>query len=328
MTETITSLIKLEEASRFLAEIRSVDEVKAIHDKAEAMRVYAKQAKLGLESQNYAAEIKLRAERRAGELLREIGLEVGRPEKSSPDSSIKNKPTLSDMGITGIQSSNWQRMAALPEKKFEAHLVETKQAGQELTTAGVLRAAAFDYKRDAKTNRTADEYVPQGFDACQTPAYALDPLLPYLRSDMTIWEPAKGEGLLVEALYDSGFPSVETSDILTGQNFFEYEPRRWDVLVTNPPYSLKYKWLERCYQLGKPFALLLPVETLGAKAAQELMQRYGFEILLLNRRVSFKMPNKGWEGAGAQFATFWFCWNLLPESVMFGTIEYGNEADE
>ena len=52
-----------------LAEVCRVDEVKAIHDLAEAARVYARQARLGLEAQNDSAEIKLRAERRLGELL-------------------------------------------------------------------------------------------------------------------------------------------------------------------------------------------------------------------------------------------------------------------
>ncbi len=62
-------LARLETARRLLAEVRRVDDAKAIHDFAEAARVYARQARLGLEAQNDAAEIKLRAERRLGELL-------------------------------------------------------------------------------------------------------------------------------------------------------------------------------------------------------------------------------------------------------------------
>src|SRR2546430_2275923 len=65
-------LARLETARRLLAEVRSVDDVddaKAIHDFAEAARVYARQARMGLEAQNDAAEIRLRAERKLGELL-------------------------------------------------------------------------------------------------------------------------------------------------------------------------------------------------------------------------------------------------------------------
>lgn len=165
-------------------------------------------------------------------------------------------------------------------------------------------------KQKPKTNRAGDEYVPQGFDRCQTPGYALDPLLPYLVQDWRMWEPAAGEGLLVEALYDSGFKTVHSGDLLTGQNFFETEPPAFDCLVTNPPYSIKYQWLERCYALDKPFALLLPVETLGAKSAQGFFRDCGLEVIFMDRRVNFKMPNMGYDGNGAQFPVAWFTWRL------------------
>lgn len=174
----------------------------------------------------------------------------------------------------------------------------------------MIRPEQGNGKHKPKTNRAGDEYIPQGFDACQTPAYALDPLLPYLRPEWVVWEPAAGEGMLVGGLYDSGFKTVVTSDILTGQNFFDYEPERWDCLITNPPYSIKYKWLERCYALNKPFALLLPVETLGAKSAQIHFREHGIEVIFLDRRINFKMPNIGWEGSAAQFPVAWFTWGL------------------
>lgn len=167
----------------------------------------------------------------------------------------------------------------------------------------------FNYKRDTKSARPVDIYTPQGYDACQTPPHAVDPLLPYLQEGWNIWEPAAGEGYLEGALYDSGF-SVTPSDILTGQNFFEFEPERWDCLVTNPPFSVKYKFLERCYQLGKPFALLMPVETLGTESAAVLFEQYGIEVIFIRPRINFKMPNKGWEGGGAQFPVAWFTWGL------------------
>ena len=54
-----------------------MDEVKAIHDVAEAARIYARQARLGLEAQNDAAEIRLRAERKLGELLADMDKHPG-----------------------------------------------------------------------------------------------------------------------------------------------------------------------------------------------------------------------------------------------------------
>ncbi len=169
---------------------------------------------------------------------------------------------------------------------------------------------AFNYKRDKKVNRAGKSKELKESDFCQTPAYALGPILPYLKPAWRIWESAAGEGLLVDGLREKSFPAVLSSDVLTGQDFFEYDPVQWDCLVTNPPYTLKYPWLRRCYELGKPFALLLPVETMGAKKAQVLMRHYGFEIILFSPRVDFKMPRAGYSGGGAQFSTCWFTWGL------------------
>lgn len=171
-----------------------------------------------------------------------------------------------------------------------------------------------------KINRAGSVYEARGFDACQTPGYAIDPLLPYLSEGWTIWEPACGEGNLLDALYEAGHDAIGT-DIIQGCNFFEHDPETWDCLITNPPYSIKYQWLERCYQLGRPFALLLPVETLGAQRAQALFIEHGVQIILFDKRINFKMPNVGWEGSSAQFPVAWFTWGLeLETQIVFAKL--------
>lgn len=172
-----------------------------------------------------------------------------------------------------------------------------------------------------KINRAGDPAESQGFDRCNTPPYALDPLLPYIDSGWCVWEPACGTGNIVDALAPHVL-AICGSDLTSNppRNFFDWQPMYFDAIVTNPPYSIKFDWLARCYELGKPFALLVPVEMIGAQSAQRLMERYGCELLLLNRRVNFEMPNKGWEGSAAQFPVLWLCWKMLPAPIVYGKL--------
>jgi len=66
-----TQLAQLNRLEASLVKVVHIDEFKDIRDKAEAIRGYAQTAGLGLESQNLAAEVKIRAERGGGELLRD-----------------------------------------------------------------------------------------------------------------------------------------------------------------------------------------------------------------------------------------------------------------
>lgn len=132
-------LVKTQAARRAIAEARSVDEVKDIRDKAEAVRLYAKQAGLGLEMVNDAAEIKLRAERKAGELLSVMDKRTGGDAKQDITARNSLPPKLSDLGVSLIQSHRWQQVASVPEDEFENHIASTKSAHRELTTASVIK---------------------------------------------------------------------------------------------------------------------------------------------------------------------------------------------
>ena len=120
-----------------------VDEVKDIRDKARAMEVYLRQAK-NTEAERRACEIRLRAERKAGELLSERDKAKGSRGQfagSSPSGGTivrppeTGAPTLRDLGITKQQSSDWQRLAAVPQDQFEAALADPDEMP---TTAGII----------------------------------------------------------------------------------------------------------------------------------------------------------------------------------------------
>lgn len=130
-------LATLEAAFNVVAQSNSLDEVKDIRDKAEAVRQYAHNAKASLDLQNKAAELKLRSERCAGELLGSMGLHGGdrRSDKS------KTRPSLDELGISQSQSQRWQKEATVPETDFCAFVTSAQNRAHELTTASLLRFA-------------------------------------------------------------------------------------------------------------------------------------------------------------------------------------------
>ncbi len=131
------SLAVLDEADRALAHTENFAEICEIRNKAEAVRRYAQSAALGLDVQNRAAEVKLRAERQAGKLLRQLTLRGGDRRSNKRDQRIK----LDDLGITPNQSTRWQIQASVSEEAFGAYVRETCDAAKELTSAGLMRLA-------------------------------------------------------------------------------------------------------------------------------------------------------------------------------------------
>ncbi len=155
-----------------------------------------------------------------------------------------------------------------------------------------------------------------GLDDYQTPPSALSILIPYLDPGWTIWEPAAGEGYLVRALQEAGFQVISSDIHRGGQDFLTYEPREhYDVIVTNPPYTLKDEFLERAYHLGKPFAFLLPLTTLEGKKRQVLFSENGISLLIPSKRINFVTPDG--RNSGSWFLTAWFTWQLQSKDIEF-----------
>lgn len=115
-------------------------------------------------------------------------------------------------------------------------------------------------------------------DEVYTPDIAMDILLPYISKEAIIYECAVGTGKLKDYFENKGY------SVVSGSDFFNDNINEFDVIITNPPYSLKDKFLEKCYQLEKPFALLLPITALEGKKRQELYSNNGLQILFPKKK--------------------------------------------
>jgi hypothetical protein len=114
-----------ENAKYWVAQYESVDDLKDYLDKASVIEQYAKRAN-DYELEINAGKARVRAERRCGELLKEMELAKASPGNQYTgkldQSNGSNSPTLKEMGLTGDQSSKYQQLANVPEKEFEEAL--------------------------------------------------------------------------------------------------------------------------------------------------------------------------------------------------------------
>ena len=137
-------LILLSQASRALEQARTVDEVKDLRDKAEAVKAYARKAKLGHEIVVEASLIKVSAERKLGEMLRETELADSAPgnqHTGKKEANLDDRPTLSGLGISKSDSSRLQQIADLPDQVFQQYINDSMSSKREPTTAALLRLA-------------------------------------------------------------------------------------------------------------------------------------------------------------------------------------------
>lgn len=151
-------------------------------------------------------------------------------------------------------------------------------------------------------------------DEMYTPDYVILPLLKYLNKDMLIWECTDfGNSNITKVLKENGFKVVATGkediDFLEEEANFDF-----DMIITNPPYSLKDEFIKKCYDYGKPFCLLLPITSLEGRKRGKMYRENGLEVLVFDRRCNFiyeKNEQNNW------FNTSWFCWKVLPRELIF-----------
>lgn len=139
MGDGVMQLVRYEAARSALAAAHRVDEVKDIRDKAEAMAAYARQAK-DSELIQFATEIKVRAERRCGELSARMDKAQGR-RTSSLDAKKSKEEQLAEHGLTVQEAHRYEALAAMPVEHFETAVATAKSTAGEVTTAFMLREA-------------------------------------------------------------------------------------------------------------------------------------------------------------------------------------------
>ena len=147
-----------------------------------------------------------------------------------------------------------------------------------------------------------------------TPRYGVLPIVKYLPKDKIIWCPFdKEDSEFVKVLTEKGY-KVVYSHIENGQDFYTYEPKEWDILVSNPPFTNKRQIFERALSFGKPFALIMSNTWLNDSAPKQVFKDKQLQILFFEERMKFS--NNGVVQNKITFSSSYFCYNLLPKDIV------------
>ena len=140
MATSLTIHDKIQAATTAIAEAGDLADVLRLHDQASALEAFVKAAKDSVATSNAATALKLRCERRAGELLSAMSIKPG-PKANNDSLSSTRSVGLDDLGVSPEQSSRWQREAKVDDATFEEYVSTCTQKGLEVTQAGLLKIA-------------------------------------------------------------------------------------------------------------------------------------------------------------------------------------------
>ena len=163
-----TALTPISQAQRMLAEANTTDDLRTLRDYATGAKAWAKARGLGIEAENEATEVILRAERGIGQAILALKAE-GRIAEGAPHLRSSEVDTvISD--ITGFPAKDkrnwqWQQLAAIGDDRFEAMLASVKA----LEGARLAKANFYSAIEKAEAKRTGAE------DAKPTPSRASSP---------------------------------------------------------------------------------------------------------------------------------------------------------
>lgn len=172
--------------------------------------------------------------------------------------------------------------------------------------------------KNADKNPARDEF--------QTPNYATKLLFPYIDRFVldVFWECASGKGKMASFLESQGL-SVSATTLETGFDFLNDGMVFTDdfVIVTNPPFTKKKKFYERCREYNSPFALLIPFDM--CQWIHKAIWTDGCQAIVPSSRINYITPSgRSGKDSAAQFHSFWLTWGFGLEERFVG-VELSDE---
>lgn len=156
----------------------------------------------------------------------------------------------------------------------------------------------------------ADEY--------KTPSVLVDMIIVYLKNwesefvkkngrKPVVWLPFDTEESQYYKILKAWEFEIVRSHLNDDKDFFNYQPERFDIIVSNPPFSSKDRIFKRCiYELKKPFVLLMNIMAVNYQCIGEIFSE-------TNPKIQFIIPDKkvSFDGRTSSFCSGYVCYDFI-----------------
>jgi len=145
-------------------------------------------------------------------------------------------------------------------------------------------------------------------DDYMTPRSAWEDIKDYIPKE-EIWEAFYGDGESGKILTELGFNTIH-------QNLDFFENDRGAAVVSNPPFTLIPKVLERLVAIDKPFILIMPASKMHTQYFRKLFANHDdpIQIIIPKKRIQFlKMVNGVVDLDQKKSCAFdcnYYCWKM------------------
>ncbi|GIZ05871.1 hypothetical protein MSATCC14277_4530 [Metamycoplasma salivarium] len=179
---------------------------------------------------------------------------------------------------------------------------------------------AFNYANDDEWYTTRED-VQHFIDNAKIP------------KNKIIWCPFDTKNSNFVFIFEKNGYKVVYSHIWDGQDFYSYEPKKWDIIVSNPPFRNKHKLLERLLTFNKPWALIFGIQCLNSEKFCDMLQKFERpQYVHLKRRMCFTKDSINYDLNNLQrpsFATMWVCNNLFDKDIqVWSGVNYKKDKKE
>ncbi len=162
--------------------------------------------------------------------------------------------------------------------------------------------------------------IKDNHDDYMTPKIAWKEIQKYIPKDKVIWECFYGDGKSGKFLTELGFNVIHED-----KDFFKWTPDTYDLCVSNPPFKNRKIYLQKLKDRGKPFIMIMPINTLGTQYLKKLFKNQ-IQVIIPRKRLRFdklvdgKIITKMWNGSPQlpNFDCLYYCWKMnLPRDIIF-----------